>query len=186
MKLFSGIRRRTYYTDFDVQGRLLGSLVVMEVLVVCAALVYLYFRYGQIIERNLYRIHAVDKHGIVPEFIAEFGYVVIGGGVLHLAALWLAHMIWARYVKAVLANFYVTLRKFRDLDFRAPEQPEEAHHEVLGLLARWRRAERERLHRVKLELRELAAAIHASDRDCDARETKLKLSAHRSQLDPTA
>lgn len=167
-------RRKRRYTDRRIQGRLLVGLIAMETSLTCAAVCWLHLRLEQVLERNLYRIHAASGDALVSSFLVELGFAV---GMMLTAScvlLLLAHLIWARYVRSVLGCFRVELHRLRKLDLRAASPAGVVHHDTLDLLERWRRLEHQRFTSVRSRV----AMICASAAETEPNRQAIRAALH--------
>ncbi len=121
------------------------------------ALLYLYLRFGALIEANLYVVHAAARTGLLPAMLSELLKVILVMGVVNTLALLLAHTLWSRHVERVVRAFRNRTARLAALDFTEPED-DQATHEVVARLERWREAERGRLLAVREQLAELRTA----------------------------
>ena len=140
---------------------MLVAMVFLEVGLVIAGMVYLYGRFSDIIEANLYRIHhqADALFSLLLTEMEQMMVMLIG---INLLAILIADHIWTRYVKRVLNTFRLLVNKVADLDFREDgKQPTE--HKVLSRTLIWRKKERDRALAIRAMLQSLKAETDFSD-----------------------
>ena len=153
----SDVKRRTVYVDGAVQKWLLIALVALEILLISAALWVLYLQLSELLEANLYRSHFSDKPHVYP-LLFKNALIGLGGLVaINIVVLWVADRLWSRHVNSILRPVLELLGKVEGLDF-AEASPPAASHRVIGLAYRWRKAERERLLRLRAEIARLEAS----------------------------
>ncbi|WP_426417203.1 hypothetical protein [Aestuariirhabdus sp. LZHN29] len=147
--------RRRHYVSYHVQGRLLGALVLLEVLMVLVAVIYLYGRFDALLETQLYSIHRAPAGTLASQMFYELAVTVVAMTVVNAIALLVAHLIWQNYVERVLLQFRAQLERMAELDFRLHSDLDSDLHESVAMLARWLDAERA----VATELRELVPLL---------------------------
>ncbi|MGE5650390.1 MAG: hypothetical protein ACM34A_09345 [Bacillota bacterium] len=151
-------RRRLHYIDHIIQKWLLVALVVLECALVGLAMWALYRSLGEIIDDNLYRVHLSDDMKVLPRFLAEGVRILLAVGAVNLLAIVLADRIWAVYVHGIIRRMDGIMHRARELDFSENYAVHHAHA-VLEQAVSWRRAEAERLGRVRREVAALPATV---------------------------
>ncbi len=151
-------RRKTYYTDYSIQGRLIVALLTMEFVLVVFSLAFLYSHFSQIIDDQLYRIHSVNQDQS-EELVAALVYVLSFTVVINVIALLLAYLVWAKYVNSVLSLFREQLEKTGKLNFASDLVDKSARHYVLDFLSHWQTLERNRC----LRIRALCKSLHEDE-----------------------
>lgn len=156
-------RRRRVYIDADLQGRLVVALVALETSLLAAACLYLYYAFGSIIDDNLYVIHAADAAPMLPRMALELAKVVAVCAVVNTVALVVAHRLWARHVRRVLASLRKRLERVRALDLRVdPAWADEREvHRLIDLCDRWVDNERRRMVAVRIAAARLPRPLPA-------------------------
>lgn len=147
-------QRKHYYNDHTLQGYLLAGLVALELLLVGLLLTYLYLEIDGLIESHLYRLHNTHTASW-PELLSLLGSAVTVFLVVNLAALYLAHLVWGRYVKRTIGQFSAGLDRIVALDFSEPLPSGPGDHRIIELLDAWYRKERERNRQIALHLERL-------------------------------
>lgn len=151
-------RRRLHYIDHVIQKWLLVALVVLECALIGLAMWGLYRALGEIIEDNLYRVHLSEDMKVLPRFLAEGVRILLAVGAVNLLAIVLADRIWAVYVHGIVRRLDGIMQRARELDFS--ENYAVLHsHAVLEQALNWRRAEADRLGRLRREIVTLPAAL---------------------------
>ncbi|MEO5348095.1 MAG: hypothetical protein H7836_00365, partial [Magnetococcus sp. YQC-3] len=159
-------RRKSRYVDFRLQMRMLVALIVLETGGVIGALLYLYFRFSELILANMYRFHH-EAESLYSLLSAEVGGVLLlllGGNLL---AIFVADRIWVRHVSCVIREFRLLANKVADLDFSRDSKPT-VKHGVLERMLVWRTKERVRLRTFREEL--LTLHLHAGINDPRSQE----------------
>ena len=136
-------QRKHYYNDHRLQGYLITALVLIELLLVLALLAYLYVEFNRVIDARFYRIHGSDEASW-PAFLTLLAQAVGGFLLVNAAALYLAHLIWDRYVKHTVDLFADGLDKMIALDFGGAAEARARQHRIIDLLDSWRARERQR------------------------------------------
>jgi hypothetical protein len=136
-------KRIHFYNDHTLQGYLLAGMVALELLLVGLLLTYLYLEINSLIEGHLYRLHNTHTASW-PELLSLLGSAVAVFLVVNLAALYLAHLVWGRYVKHTIDLFSAGLDRLVALDFSEPLPSGPGHHRIIELLDTWYRKEQER------------------------------------------
>lgn len=148
-------QRKHYYNDHRLQGYLITALVLIELLLVLALLAYLYAEFNHVIDARFYRIHASDEASW-PEFLTLLAQAVGGFLLVNAAALYLAHLIWDRYVRRTVDLFAAGLERMIALDFNADAESRGGQHRIIDLLDSWRARERRRNQEIARLLDRLA------------------------------
>lgn len=163
-------RRRTFYVDANLQGRLSLALVLLEVGLFVAASTYLYFALAGIIDNNLYVVHAAERQALLPQMLRELGLVVLVCAAANSVALLYTHRLWGRHVARVLGALNRRMERVRSLDLRPdPDaQRDQDAHRLLELCDRWVAAERERIVAINEVLDRLPKNDSTAYRPADA------------------
>lgn len=177
-------RRKRIYVDGEIQGRLAAAMVVMEVALLLLACLYLYHAFGEIIDENLYVIHASESAPLLPRLARELGLVVVVCALVNTVALVAAHHVWARHVRQVLDGMGKRLVRVRALDLRPdPEWRHERHrHRLVELTERWIESERRRIVAVRIAAARLPATLPIDPDGRDAEEALAALKEAAAQL----
>ncbi len=142
-------RRKKIYTDFDIQGKLVVFLILMETLLMAGAIVYLYIDFQSIIENHLYSAHFASKDALFQQFVIAFVHVIIAVVLINLIALWLTHIIWSKHIDTILSTFRQILQNTSKLNLSAAGTNGKARHFVLRFLSSWLTLERNRSFRLR-------------------------------------
>lgn len=159
-------QRRRHFIDTKLQGRLLVALVLLEVIMLGLATLYLYLRFSAIIDANLFVIHRPAQTELLPEFLAQMGWVVLVMSLVNTLALLAAHALWSGYIKRVVQAFRLRLAQIARLDLRPCQQADTIHHSVIERIESWRVQEQHRLgniHRLITQL-DFPSTYTATDR----------------------
>lgn len=148
-------RRRQYYTDNKVQGYLLAALIIMELVLVIGLLFMLYNGVNQIIEDQLYVIHQKDGEEPWMQVVELFVVMMTGFVLVNLLALYVAHVIWGRYVKQTVVQFSTMLDKLVELDFSEVTKERLYQHHLIDLMQQWLLSERARNRAISKRIRRL-------------------------------
>jgi hypothetical protein len=136
-------QRKRFYTDQKIQGYLLVGLITLELVLVCLLVFYLYSEINNIIEDHLYRAHRIYKTtwpAIFTLLAVTMSYFVV----INILVLYLAHVIWGRYVKQTITVFSSVLDKIIDLDFSDSWSSKQGQHRIVDLIGRWFDKEKKR------------------------------------------
>ena len=138
-------QRKQFYTDHKIQGYFLTGLIVLELALVIFLIGHLYSAINGIIEDRLYRIHRVEEAAwldIINLLAVTMGYFILA----NVFALYLAHVIWSRYVKSTIVLFSVILNRIIDLNFsELPDSSDcKCHHQVIDMMQQWFQKEQKR------------------------------------------
>lgn len=164
-------RRRVHYVDHILQKWLLVALVVLECTLTGLAILGLYWILGDMIDRNMYRIHYSPEDDMLRDFAIEGAKILIGTGVVNLTAIILADRIWAIYVRGIVRGIDKVMQAAQHLDLM-PRREVKRTHLVLDRLLRWQRAESLRLRRIRYSVR------HLPDRLPKTAEARAAATAH--------
>ena len=135
-------KRRRYFIDRFVQGRLIISLVLLEVLIFGTAMWFVSADLQHLIDTNLYRIHQVQTDSL-PVLINSLKQVIPWIILVNVFALIMLDKIWAGYIRSIvdeLQNIFSDLKSLRII------QPEKVkgEHEVIARAKDWLLYERQR------------------------------------------
>ena len=144
-------QRKQFYIDQKLQGYLLAGLIILEIVFVCLLLFYLYDEINLIIEDRLYRIHSVDATSW-PEIFTLLTVTMSSFVVINILALFLAHLIWGRYVKQTIILFSAGLDKIIALDFSDSLTSMQSHHRMIDLMEQWFEKEQKRNREVSIQI----------------------------------
>lgn len=164
-------RRRIHYVDHILQKWLLAALVILECTLTGLAIGGLYWILGDMIDRNMYRVHFSLDDNMLREFAIEGAKILIGTGVVNLTAIILADRIWAIYVRSIVRGIDKVMLAAQRLDLMQQRGVRRTHL-VLDRLLRWQRAESLRLRRIRHSVR------HLPDRLPETAEEKKAAAAH--------
>lgn len=140
-------RRRIRYVDARLQARLLAGLVLMELALVAAAMLYVYLDLTAAIDANIYRVHHGAERSVFEVLAPRLGIALAALLALNILAVFTVQRLWRRYVEKLLTEFDTLLERTAALDFRAAgeEAGRPASHEVLARMHAWRAGEGSRL-----------------------------------------
>lgn len=151
-------RRRIQYVDETIQKFMLVGLVLLEPVLAGASVWLLHWRFNQIVEQNLYRVHLAEASSLFGQLLHEAFFL---SGIFTLAnviALLIADLIWRRYVNSVLRHFRASVDKTSKLDFSS-DPATAGHHPVLALAETQRAQERARLAAIRKLMTNLGAEV---------------------------
>lgn len=168
-------RRRVRYLGEHSQRLLLGALVLMEVLLVLAALAVLNLRLGTALDESMYRVHQ-EVHTLLPMLQRETLWVLLGLLAANTLAVLAAERRWRDYVAEVALVFRVLNERTARLDLKPPAAPV-AGHRVLDLVSAWRAAEHARCARVRAAVNQLREATP------DTAEGRSRIAAALEQIE---
>jgi hypothetical protein len=147
-------RRRIVYIDHLLQKWLLAALVILECALTGFAIWGLYWILGDLIDRNMYRIHFSPDDNMLHDFALEGAKVLIATGIVNLVAIILADRIWAFYVGTILRSLDKVMLAARRLDLMHQRDMKRTHM-LLDRVLRWQRSESLRLRRIRHSVRHL-------------------------------
>jgi hypothetical protein len=141
-------RRRLHIVDRVLQKWLLVALVVMQSVLVAAAIWFLYLKLDAAVDENLYRIHFGAGTDMLSLLVRE-GLSVLGAMLLaNATALLVADRIWVWYVNRILRHLGALVGSAARLDLRRLPRPD-VGHAVLDQATRWRAGEAAHLARAR-------------------------------------
>jgi len=142
-------KRKHRYNDQKLQGYLISALIAIELLLVILLLVYLYNEFNRVIDSRFYKIHS-DNSASWPEFLSLLAATVGAFLLVNALLLFLAHLVWDRYVAQTVELFSNGLERMIRLDFSSDAETRPGQHRIIELLANWRAKERQRNHEIAL------------------------------------
>ncbi|HEY0844614.1 MAG TPA: hypothetical protein VGE12_04575 [Noviherbaspirillum sp.] len=167
-------RRRIVYVDHVLQKWLLAALVVLECVLTGLAIWGLYLILGDLIDRNMYRVHFSPDDDILRDFAVEGAKILIGTGVINLAAIILADRIWAVYVGSIVRGLDKVMLAARDLDLMQRRDVRRTHV-LLDRVLRWQRSESLRLRRIRHSVRHLPDTLPETEEERAAVAAHLRI-----------
>lgn len=165
-------RRRLHYIDHLIQKWLLAALVILECALIGLAMWALYRALGGIIDDNMYRVHLSEDMKVLPRFLAEGIRILLAVGAVNLLAIVLADRIWAVYVHGIVRRLDGIMQRAQQLDFTENDAVLPSHA-VLEQALNWRRAEAQRLGRLRRAIAALPAELPAAPAQRAAARTAL-------------
>jgi hypothetical protein len=136
--------RKRKYLSHRIQGSLLGAMVVLEVVLITLAMVYLYYAFNDILEKQIFLIHRIDQDKtFMLMFMTLVKTVLILSGV-NVLALFIAHILWGKYVNYIISEFRNKLISIGKYDLIGTSVKIRKLHEVIDLLSEWEEVEIER------------------------------------------
>jgi hypothetical protein len=167
-------RRQTFYVDHLMQKWLLVALVILECSLTGLAIWGLYAALGEIIDRNMYRIHFSPDDNMLRDFFIEGAKILIGTGVVNFTAIIVADRIWAWYVKSIVRSIDKVMFAAHRLDLTAQPGVKRTHA-VLDRVLRWQRAEGLRLRRIRHSVRHLPESLPVTPEERTATLSHLRM-----------
>lgn len=154
-------QRKTRYVDETLQKWLLVGLVALEAGLVGGLAWLMRWQLNQTIEQNLYRVHQADAGSLLGQLLHQAVPLV---GLFLLAnalALVLVHLVWRRYLNAMLRRFMALIGKTRRLDFSLDPSKTHYRYGLLTLTEAQRTKERHRLVSIREQMDRLEAEVSA-------------------------
>lgn len=173
-------RRRTVYIDHILQKWLLVALVLLECALTGLAIWGLYLALGDIIERNMYRVHFSPDDDMLRDFAIEGAKILIGTGIVNFTAIILADRIWAVYVGSIVRSLDKVMLATQRLDL-TQQRGVKRTHAVLDRVLRWQRAESLRLRRIRYSVRHLPDTLPETEKERTAAAAHLRIVHDRGE-----
>jgi hypothetical protein len=174
-------QRKHFYTDRKLQGYLLVGLITLEFVLVCLLVFYLYSEINNIIEDHLYRAHRIYKT-TWPEIFTLLSMTMSGFVVINILVLYLAHVIWGRYVKQTITLFSSVLDRMIDLDFSGSWPSKQGQHRIVDLMEQWFDKEKKRNEDISTHIERLSRYEGQEIGQDDIENLKQILHAYRCLL----
>ena len=149
-------QRRHFYNDQKIQGYFLVGLVLLEVIIACLLMVFLYIEVNSIIDKHLYQMHSIESTSW-SEIFTLLTVSISGFVVINMLVLYLAHLVWERYVRQTIFLFSNGLDKILALDFSDQPVTIQGHHRLLDLMTRWLKKEHNRNQEISVLTKRLLA-----------------------------
>ena len=175
-------QRKHFYTDHRLQGYLLFGLIVMEFALVLFLVFHLYSGITGIIENRMYRIHSADEAAwpeIFNLLVVTMGYFLAA----NIAALYVAHVIWGRYVKSTMFLFSTILSKIDNQEFSELKLPKQCRHQVIDLMQQWFNKEKKRRIAIASSIEALSRFEGKINESGDKEQILKVLAKYRQNLD---
>lgn len=137
-------RRRRVLIDRDLQGRLIAAFVLLEVLILAAAVGYFYWRYTLLLDDLIYQTHLPALPDIRAILLREGLWIVLACSLINAIALVVADALWRHHADQVRSYLREQFAAMAALDLTLPLAKAEPQHETALLALRWRALERER------------------------------------------
>ncbi|MBF0283236.1 MAG: hypothetical protein HQL51_02125 [Magnetococcales bacterium] len=145
--------------DHQIQSWMLKALLLLQTLLVGGVMVYLYYRYRDILDQHLFRIHASAHGGPLPELARETARAVGIMMLVNVAAIVVADRLWVRYVRTVVREFSQLAQRTAAMELQEDAGVDPTIHRAVERMTRWRRVERRRA----LMLMSAAAGLEGMD-----------------------
>lgn len=174
-------QRKHYYTDQKIQGYFLAALIVLELLLAGLLMIYLYYEVNSIIDSHLYQMHSVQSTSW-GEIFSLLGKSMGGFVLVNLLALYLAHLLWGRYVRQTISLFSAGLDKVLARDFTDSPELKQSHHRLVELMTGWLQKEQRRNQQISELLSRLPAYEGKSIDKADRETLKQTLDEYRQLL----
>jgi hypothetical protein len=174
-------QRKHFYNDHKLQGYLLVALIVLELVLVALLLSFMYVEINRIIEGHLYRLHNTNTASW-PEMLLLLASAMAVFMIVNIAALYLAHLIWGRYVKQTIRLFSAGLDRIIALDFSGRLDSTPGHHQIIDLLETWFAKEQDRNRQIARQVERLNSFSDGPLTDRQRREMQQILDQYRNLL----
>jgi len=154
-------QRSSSYVDGRIQGRLVAAILLFEVLLITAGMLFLYYDLNQVIEDQLFRVHPGRQEGqpILVQHLMLVIPAIVAANVMLVA---LIEWLWSGYISKIIWPLRHALEAFAMLDFRHRPAPV-VQHEVLDKTGDWIQDERLRCAQLRQLVEELDAGMDVSD-----------------------
>ena len=119
-------KRRIQYIDPTIQRKVIIGLIVFELILVGAGLVYLYHAFNEIIEHRLYSIHPAktsDASLLTKEILITSGVIFM----INVPFILLVVSLWADNLRNILRPYSRAMANLALLDFRKSSYSETDH-----------------------------------------------------------
>ena len=153
-------RRRRHYIDAKIQGHLIWSLIVLEVLLFAVGMVVIYLDMQSMLDDRLYRVHdlPLNRPLLLQGLWTNLPWII---GINILLVLYVdAH--WKKKIRPIVLQLQEILCKVKRLDLRHRVVNEE-EHDVLASANDWLKTERERYSAILALSNELPGSIDKND-----------------------
>ena len=134
---------------------MLVGLILLEVLLVCLLVYFLYAGINQILEDQMYQIHK-KADGSLPEIFNLLFFALSGFVATNFAAIYIAHLVWGRYIKKTINVFSTELDKINAHEFSPVTSIGKTHHHMIELMDEWMLKEKSRKTKINSLLRRLS------------------------------
>ncbi len=141
-------RRKKLFIDQNIQGYLIMSLVLLEVVIVVTAMSYLYFEFNAIFDANIYQIHKSHSNSIYKLLDMEMAKVVIVTSLINLTVLFIANLLWLRHIKKIIAYFRNTMQSIKNLSLNFSRPDDLPSHDLTQQLEKWQQHEKTRAQKI--------------------------------------
>lgn len=152
-------KRRRYYIDRLVQGKLLGLLVLFEVLLFIAAMGMVYLELQEMVSLESSGDKTPGSGALLVGVLMGILPWVLSA---NLVMVLVVSRIWGRYVKSIVHPLKQLLSAVEKLDLRGNGRID-SRHEALDIGRRWILQERERNIEIAACIRSLGEDIDVSD-----------------------
>jgi hypothetical protein len=122
-------QRRRYFIDRIVQGRLVISLILLELLIFGTAMWFVYTDLQHHIDTNLYRVHQVQLDSL-PVLINSLMHIIPWIILVNVLAIIIVDKIWAGYVRKIVFELEKIFFDLKNLNIKQPVKIN-GEHEVI-------------------------------------------------------
>lgn len=134
--------RRKKYIDTSIQGRLIITLLILEVLIFSLAMWFVYQELQTAIDNNLYRVHQPDSESR-PVLLTALLDIIPWILIINVLLLVGIDRIWGNYLAKIIEPLRHTAERVSHLDLRKAATAHN-NHSVLEYAQQWTSQERER------------------------------------------
>lgn len=154
-------QRKRYFIDRIVQGRLVMSLIVMELLIFSTAMWFVYTDLQHLIDINLYRIHQVQLDSL-PVLVKSLIHVLPWVMLVNVFALIMVDKVWAGYIRRIVMQLDKTFSDLKKLCITQPDQTK-GEHEVITQAKDWLSYEYQRNQEIRKLIQTLPDQLNELD-----------------------
>ena len=122
-------QRRRYFIDRIIQGRLLISLILLELLIFGTAMWFVYADLQHHIDTNLYRIHQVQLDSL-PVLINSLMHIIPWIILVNVLAIIFVDKIWAGYVRKIVFELENIFADLKHLNIKQPVKIKGEHQVI--------------------------------------------------------
>ncbi|WP_206485985.1 hypothetical protein [Thalassotalea sp. G2M2-11] len=148
-------RRKIKYIDKNLQGYLMALLIGLEVIMIIAAMAYLYFSFNSIYDAQIYQIHKDVNEPFYRLFLVEMIKVVAIMSLINIAALFIAHVIWLKHINLIIKHLTDTMRNIGQLNFSFTPADNVPNHDLSIQIKQWQAHEVVRAQTIRDTVKQL-------------------------------
>lgn len=145
-------QRKKHYLSRPLQGNLIIAIVILEISLLAAIMIFLHMRFSAMIEHDLYAIHSSSQTDLLFEFAEQIGLSAFWLLCINTIFLYFILRFWSRQVKTLIGSLRKSMDQISRLHFPEQDADTALTHELQAILKKWFSVEQTRISELKQEV----------------------------------